>query len=141
MFTKILVPVDTFDDATTDKLCKAANAIAVQFNAEVRLMTVMPGFGMSIVASYFPEDAQSKLRKELQAKLDVLAETYFTVKLSTKLSQGKRLQEILQEADAWGAEQVIIGCRRKQSLDNQKFLGTCSRGVADRAICSVLIIK
>lgn len=141
MYKKILVPVDASDEATTDKLCKAANKIAMLTDAEVRLITVMPGFGMSIVASYFPEGAQDKLRKELERTLEALAEKYFTVDVTTELFQGKRLQEIIQEAEKWGADQVIVGCRRKKSLSNQKLLGTCSRGVADRASCSVLIVR
>lgn len=55
MFNKILVPVDLSTENMTEKLCKTANDLAQKYGSEVRLVTVMPDYGMPIVASYFPE--------------------------------------------------------------------------------------
>jgi nucleotide-binding universal stress UspA family protein len=69
MFNKILVPVDLSTEDTTKKLCVAANDMAEKYGSEVRLMTVVPDYGMPLVASYFPEGAQEKLKEEMKKNL------------------------------------------------------------------------
>ncbi len=69
MFNKILVPVDLSTEDTTKRLCVAANDMAGKYGAEVILMTIVPDYGMPLVASYFPADAQEKLKDEMKQKL------------------------------------------------------------------------
>lgn len=141
MFNKILVPVDLSTDTTTSKLCSAASDLALKYNSEVLLISVVPDYGMPLVASYFPEGAQKKLKEEMKEKLDKLAETYFTSSVSTKLEQGKRRTEILKEIEEYCPDLVMIGCRRKKSRRNQRLLGATGSIVGDRASCSVMIVR
>ncbi len=141
MFKKILVPVDLSTQSTSEKLCKAANDLAEKYDAEVRLMTVMPDYGMPLVASYFPEGAQDKLKVEMQGKLDAFASAHFTVTPSSHLIHGKRKQSILSEIENYQPDLVLIGCRRKKSRRNQRLLGSTGTAVADRASCSVMVIR
>ena len=64
MYKKILVPVDMGREKNAIKLCKAAKDFATE-DSEIRLITVAPGYGMSVVASFFPADAQEKATKKL----------------------------------------------------------------------------
>lgn len=141
MFNKILVPVDLSTETTTQKLCEAANDLAEKYGGEVQLLTVAPDYGMPLVASYFPKDAQDKLKKEMKAKLEVLASSYFNVKVSTKLKQGKRRKTILEVIESTNPDLVMLGCRRKKSRRNQRLLGATGTIVSDRAGCSVMIIR
>ena len=141
MFSKILVPVDLSTEATTQKLCEVTNDLAEKYGSEVLLLTVMPDYGMPIVASYFPEGAQEKLKKEMQEKLEVLAKTYFKVNVSSKLTQGKRRQAILKAIEDSNPDLVMMGCRRKKSRSNQRLLGATGTVVSDRAGCSVMIVR
>lgn len=141
MFNKILVPVDLSTDEMTKKLCITANDMAEKYNSEIRLITVLPGFGMPLVASYFPEDAQKKIKAEMMEKLEQLAKKHFTGKISLHLDQGKRVKEILKEIESYQPDLVIIGCRPKKSRNNQRLLGSFGAGVSDQANCSVMIVR
>jgi len=141
MFDKILVPVDLSTESTTEKLCQAANDIANQFDADIELITVMPGFGMPLVASYFPEDAQKSLKTELKGKLEELAKEHFTASVSTKLLQGKRAQSILNRINETNPDLVMVGCRRKKSRHSPHLLGSTSKAISDRANVSVMIVR
>ena len=141
MFDKILVPVDLTTEASTQKLCEAANDLAEKYGSEVRILTVAPDYGMPLVASYFPEGVQEKLKKDMKEKLEALSKSYFTVKVTAKLTKGKRRQAILKEIEATNPDLVIMGCRRKKSRRNQRLLGATGTVVSDRAGCSVLIVR
>ncbi len=139
MYNKILVPVDvsTMDNAT--RLCKQAKNLGAQ---EIRLVTVMPDYGMPMVASFFPNDAQQQLKKELSAVVVKLAEDNLPGEnTTTTLRQGKRAKEILAEADEWQPDLILIGCRTKTANGGHRTMGSCSSSVADRASCSVLLMK
>ena len=141
MFKKILVPVDLSTESTTVMLCKTANDLAEKHGAEVRLITVVPDYGMPLVASFFPEDAQSKIKLEMKTKLDNLASDHFSVSINTDLVQGKRTQSILKDIENNTPDLVMIGCRRKKSRRNQRLLGATGSTVSDRASCSVMIVR
>lgn len=141
MFNKILVPVDLSTDHITEKLCNAANDMAQKFGSEVTLVTVIPDYGMPLVASYFPEGAQKKLKIEMKQKLTDLAEKHFSVPVECKLTQGKRRTAILKEIEGINPDLVMMGCRRKKSRRNQRLLGATGTVVSDRAGCSVMVIR
>ena len=69
MIKKIFVSVDLSTPTITEKVCKAANDMASKYDAEIQLVTILPDYGTPLVASFFPEGAQDKIRSELQDKL------------------------------------------------------------------------
>ena len=141
MFNQILVPVDLSTESTTKKLCQTANDLAEKYGSEVVLMTIIPDYGMPIVASFFPEGAQKKIKQEMKVKLENMAKTYFDVPVSTMLKQGKRRQAILKVIEDSKPDLVMMGCRRKKSRSNQRLLGATGTVVSDRAGCSVMIVR
>ena len=141
MFNKILVPVDLSTEDVTKKLCQTANDLAEKYTGEIRLMTVMPDYGMPLVASYFPDDAQDKLKQDMMQKLEKLAEQTISVKTSIHLDQGKRIREVLNEIENYQPGLLMIGCRPKQSRSSQFLLGSFASGISDRASCSVMIVR
>ena len=141
MYHKILVAIDVFREKNAEKLCKTADELAKINNAEIRLVSVVPDYGMPLVASYFPKDAQDKVKNEMSGMLKKYAKSFITGKVSATLRQGKRARNIVDEASDWGADLVIIGCRKKASRDNIRMLGACSSSVADRVNCSVIVVR
>ncbi len=141
MFNKILVPVDLSTESTTQRLCEMANDLAEKYSSEVTLITVMPDYGMPLVASYFPEGAQEKLKEEMGEKLQQIAKAYFTMPVEIKLSQGKRRQVLLQKIEDYSPDIVMIGCRRKKSRRNQRLLGATGSAITDRAGCTVMVVR
>ena len=60
MFKKILVPIEVdYPDAARAVYQKAA-VLAKQSGAEIQLVSVMPGFGMPIVASYISDEVRQE---------------------------------------------------------------------------------
>ena len=140
MYKKILVPVDLGREKNAIKLCKAAESFATE-DSEIRLITVAPGYGMSVVASFFPADAQEKVMVELMTMLTKLAQDNLDGNISVRVREGKRAKKILEEAGKWEADLIIVGSRKKLSRDGQRVLGSCSSSVADRAQCNVMIVR
>jgi len=141
MFNKILVPVDLSTESMSERLCKTANDLAQKYGSEVRLITVMPDYGMPMVASYFPAGAQEKLKAEMKQKLNDLADKHFSVPVECKLTQGKRRTAILKAIEDFTPDLVMMGCRRKKSRRNQRLLGATGTVVSDRAACSVMVVR
>jgi universal stress protein F len=140
MYKKILVPVDLGREKNAIKLCRAAMSFATE-ESEVRLITVAPGYGMSVVASFFPADAQEKVMAELMTMLTKLAQDNLNGNISVRVREGKRARKILEEAENWKADLIIVGSRKKLSRNGQRVLGSCSGSVADRAHCNVMIVR
>ncbi len=70
MFKKILVPIDVDYPKTAAALYKKAAAIAGLSQAEIRLVSVMPGFSMPIVASYISDEIREEAKKRFKETLE-----------------------------------------------------------------------
>jgi len=140
MYKKILVPVDMGRVQNAIKLCATAMKLAEE-DAEITLLTVMPGYGMSVVASFFPADAQEQALREVKKALRKMADENLSGNVRAVVHQGKRAKLILDEAREWGPDIIVIGTRRKASSDGKRLLGSCASSVADRADCAVLIVR
>ena len=141
MLKKILVAVDLSREENAINLSRIANKLAIQNSAEVRLIYVVPNYRMPMLSSYFPENFQETLVAEMGETLEKFAQEQFSVTLSVKLLEGKRARNILLEVKNWHPDLVVIGCRKKASRENHRVFGSCSSSVADRADCSVLVIR
>lgn len=142
MISKILVPIDLETPLTTQALCKTASEIASKFNAEIQVMTVIPDYGTPLVASFFPENAQNKIKEESRAKLANIVKENFSVETKIAVVKApKRASAILSAIDEVKADLVMIGCRRKNSRNEQRLLGSTTMAVTDRAQCSVMVIR
>lgn len=141
MFKKILVPIDLSSPEPGVRSCPRARKLADMFDAEVLLLTVLPGYNMPMVASFFPADAVEKMEAESQKKLAALGREYFETPPETSVGSGKRAKEILQKAEEWGADLIVFGCRPKDALGGELQLGSCGTAVAERAKCSVLVAR
>ncbi len=140
MFNKILVPVDLQRAGQAASLLQAARGLAEQFGSTVHVMTVMPGYGMTIVANYFPAEAKAIARRELQARLDELIARQAGLKATSSVAEGKRAEEILKAARRRKSDLVLIGCQTHGKVQDA-VLGSVGTKVAQRADCSVLVVR
>jgi len=141
MFKKILMPIDLQETQLAVKAVKIAIDEARKHGAEVYVMTVMPGFGMPMVASFFPDNAMKKAMKEIGAELKRYIAANFPkdVTVHPLITEGNPAERILSQAKTIGADLIIIPSHA-QSL-SQVFLGSCAAKVVEHATCSVMIIK
>jgi universal stress protein F len=140
MFKKILVPVDVDYPETAAAVYKKAAALAKISNAEVKLVGVMPGFGMPIVAAYITEELRQKTADNFIGALKAFKQKYCDASVSFEVRTGKNWEEIIKAADDWGADLIVVYHNRRRDI-NEAFSGSCSSRVAEHAKCSVLRLR
>jgi len=91
MFKKILVPIDVDYPRTAAAVYQKAAAIAGLSNAEIRLVSVMPGFGMPIVASYISDEMREKSKNRFKESLEKFIEENCDKTVTYRLRIGKKL--------------------------------------------------
>ncbi len=142
MFSKILIPVDLENEAFAEKAMDVAIQQAIDSDAKLHVVTVIPGFGMSMVGSFFPEDAMNKALTAVTKNLKQYASNKVpkAIKVSAKVLQGKSHKEILKESKAVGADLIVIPSHNVTRVD-KVLLGSTTSRVVERAKVSVMVIK
>ncbi len=141
MYSRILVPIDMSSPESGQRSCPKAAELSKAWDAQVQLLTVMPGYKMPMVASFFPANAVEEMRSRVSDEMDQLAKKFFNESPTINVRSGKRAQEILEEAVSWRADLIIFACRPKDALGGELMLGSCGTSVAERAPCSVLVAR
>jgi len=140
MFKKILVPIDVDYPKTAAAVYNNAAEYAKQINAEIRLVSVMPGFGMPIVASYIPKKVQQEATDRFKESVEQFIEANCDKAVSYRIRTGRAWEEIVRAADKWNADLIVVYHNHRRSL-NESFSGSCSQRVSDHANCSVLRLR
>ena len=140
MSKKILVPIDVDYPETAAAVYQKAAMIAKWSKAEIRLISVMPGFGMPIVASFISDELRKEAANSFKASLDQFIKDHCDEPVSSSIRTGKDWQEIIKAADKWGADLIVVYHNLKQEI-NEVFSKSCSQLVSDNANCSVLRLR
>ena len=140
MFKKILVPVDIDYPETAAAVYRQAAEIAKPSSAEIRLVSVMPGFGMPIVASQISNDVRKELTDRFKQTLEKFIKDHCREPVSYSLRTGTNWQEIIKVADKWEADLIVVFHNRGHEI-NEAFSRSCSQRVSDNANCSVLRLR
>lgn len=143
MFKKILVPVNLEDTQPAQHAMAVAVDAAQRHAAELNVVTVVPGFGMPLVASFFPENAMQEAKKAVASRLTrYVAETVpGHVKTATKVMEGTPWECILSHAQNIGADLIVIPSHDRSKAFGATLLGSCAAKVAEHARCSVLVVR
>lgn len=140
MFNKILVPIDVDYPKTAAAVVKKAAILAKTSGAEMRLVSVMPGFGMPIVASYVTDEMRQKAVAKFKEALQEFIDKNCAEPVTFTVRTGKNWEEIIKAADRWEADLIVVYHNHRRDL-NEAFSGSCSRRVAENANCSVLRLR
>ncbi len=140
MFKKILVPVDIDYTETAAAVYHTTAEMAKLCGAEIRLVSVMPGFGMPIVAAYISDDLRREARSNFKASLEQFIQDNCDETVSYTVRTGKNWEEIIKAADKWGADLIAVYHNRRHEI-NEVFSRSCSQRVTDHANCSVLRLR
>jgi len=142
MYKKILVPLDLQETALSARATQVAQDIASCYRSSISVLTVIPDFGMPLVANYFPRDAMERAEKDVHAELKRFVATHFD-----------KPDSIRAEVDGGdSAHKVIIRHAKQENIDlivmpatgrdiSKMFLGSSSTQVVERSPCSVLIVR
>jgi len=144
---KILLAVDgsVYSDLAVEELAKRPWPP----ESEVKVITAaeMPVLGMEPWAAspdYF-EELDKSVRKAAQGIIDsallrLNTSTDKTLKISSEIIQGSPRQVIIDEAEKWGADLIVMGSRGLGAW-NRLLLGSVSSAVVHHANCSVEIVR
>ncbi len=139
---KILLAVDDTHFAQ-----QAAESLARQFHpneTEIRVIHALQPIAVSsppqMAAGYFPE-----LNGEIGTARHVAEEAAGDLEklgfaASYTVMEGIAEDVILEEANAWKPDLIVVGSHRKKGLD-RLLLGSVSEAVARKAHCSVEILR
>ncbi|MCV6611925.1 MAG: universal stress protein [Amphritea sp.] len=142
MFKRVLVPIDLAEP----DFCKQAINLALRevkdSNAELHLITIVSGFTNALVASYFSEKEHKKKINEIAIKFRELANNVIPndTKLVLKVYEGSPADSIVDHIRNKGIDLVILSAHNRSAV-NEFILGSVSARVAERAKCSVVLLK
>ena len=141
MFKKILVPLDLQETALSVRATKVAQDIANCYQSSISVLTVIPDFGMPLVANFFPEDAMKQAENEVHAELKRFIAAHF-----------EHPESIRAEVDSGSPHKLIVKHAKKEKIGlivlpatgkdvSKVFLGSSSTHVVERSPCSVLVVR
>lgn len=145
---KILLAVDgsAFSDAAVEEIVKRPWPP----DSEIKVITavempIMVGIEPWAVAPDYFEQMESGVRSAAEevitrAKSKLSAIPDKTVKISSEIIQGSPRQVIVDEAEAWNADLIVMGSRGLGAF-NRLLLGSVSSAVVHHARCAVEIVR
>ena len=141
MFKSILVAVDLADTSSPHLALNAALDMARKFDGRIHLITVVPGFGESVVGQYFSPDAEKKAVEETHQQLHAFAEEHIDEALrdTCVVGNGSIYQEILDAADRLEVDLIVIGSHRPAMKDY--LVGPNAARVVRHAETNVLVVR
>ncbi len=141
MYEKVLLPIDLGEESSWRKALPTAVECCRAFGADLHLMTVVPDFGMSAVAQYFPEDYAERAGAEAAEQLKKLSAERITdgIKVHHRVGYGSIYEEILEAATETKCDLIVMASHRPALKDY--LLGPNAARVVRHADCSVLVVR
>ena len=141
MYDNILLTIDLNQESSWDKALPVAIEYCKAFGARLHLMTVIPDFGMPIVAGYFPEDFAKKALAEGKKHLEAFANDKVPGDVSADVivRQGTVYEVILAVAKGIDADLIVMASHRPELKDY--LLGPNAARVVRHANQSVLVVR
>ncbi len=145
---KILLAVDgsSYSDAAIEEIVQRPwppeSQLKVITAAETPIIVGMEPWAPSPL--YF-EDMEKSAREAAKAVVEGALEKLKTIedktlKISSEVIQGSAGQVIVEEAEGWGADLIVMGSRGLRAW-NRLLLGSVSSSVVHHAKCSVEIVR
>ncbi len=141
MFKQILLPVDFGAQDSADKAIAAAVGLCRQFGADLHVVTVLPGYSMSIISQYFPADYEKKAGQAMLKQIqDFIAKTVpGGLTAHAHVATGTIYKEILFCGQSVGCDLIVVGSNR--AGHEEYLLGPNAARVVRHAKCSVFVVR
>lgn len=140
MYKSILVPVDLAEADMAQPAIDAAVSFAEASTGTVRLVYVRSLVPITYM-EFVPADFDSEQQSDAEAKLAAIAAAIPLPeeRVSAKVLVGSVHGEVLAEADASGADLIVIGSHEPGML--AYVIGSNASAIVRRAKCSVLVVR
>jgi len=140
MYKSILVPVDLAEADLATPAITAAVSFAQASGGAVRLVYVRPLVPITYM-EFVPADFDAEQQDDAEARLAAIAASVPLPeeRVSAKVLIGSVHGEVLAEADASGADLIVIGSHEPGML--AYVIGSNASAIVRRAKCSVLVVR
>jgi nucleotide-binding universal stress UspA family protein len=140
MYKSILVPVDLAEADLAKPAIDAAVTLATISDGSVRLAYVRSLVPITYM-EFVPADFDSEQQSDAEARLAAIAAAIPLPpeRVSARVLIGSVHGEILAEADAHGADLIVIGSHEPGML--VYVIGSNASTIVRRAKCSVLVVR
>lgn len=142
MYKHILIPLDMEQSALNARAIEVAEDLATHHGASITALSAIPNFsGNPMVASYFPDDAGEQAYKDACREFRQLIDAGFKnpKAVTCTIVVGSARKEIVRYIKKEAVDLVVMPARKNDI--GKVLLGSNSSYVADRAPCSVLIVR
>ncbi len=141
MFKEILLPVDLGDPGSSEMALSVAVELSRGAGARLQVLTVVPGFSMSIISQYFHEDFEKKSQAGAAQQLTDYIGANISSDIATQaiVANGTIYEEILRVAAKTGCDLIVVASHRPALKDY--LLGPNASRVVRHANCSVLVVR
>ena len=142
MFNKILMPIDLEETELAEKTVEIAINEAQKHGAELHVLTVVPGFSMPLVATFFPENVMQQALKEVAKELKKFIAEKIPDSIDTHpiIAEGNPAEQVLKQAKKLTPDLIVMSSHA-QSSDEVLLIGSCAGRVVEQAKCSVMVVK
>lgn len=143
MTGSVLCAVDVSSNDEDVAVLKLAARLAALDNRGLDVITVIPDFGLSSVASFFDEGHSAKAAQEAKSALNALVETALGKDENTKVRHivavGKAYEEVLKTAQKAGTDLIVVGAHKADFKDY--LLGPNAARIVRHSKCSVYVVR
>ena len=141
MFKRILLPIDMNEESFAHKALKVALHQTPSDGLELHVLTVIPGYNMPIVASFFPEDTMKKATEAVRVQLKeyVAKNIPSEIQVFLHIAMGDPYKEILKCCHSVDADLIVLQSHNPNIT--QTLIGSVASKVVEHAKVSVMVIR
>jgi len=143
MSKAVLCALDITNDDQDAAVLEMAKKLADLQGAQLDVITVVPDYGMSVVAGYFKDGHHDKIVAAAHAEMEKMVIRVIGAEANAKVrhvvATGKAYDEILRTARVDDAGLIVIGAHKPDFKDY--LLGPNAARVVRHASCSVFVVR
>jgi len=138
MFKTVLIAVDVSEEAEARRILSTAKTLTNDWECALHVISVVPSVGMAIVGSFLSDDFEARSKEAAHVQLmKALADANLDAR--THVLTGKVYDMILAEAEALGADLILVGSHQPELQDF--LLGANAARIVRHAKASVLVLR
>lgn len=141
MYQHILIAIDPDSKKTWERALPEAVKLATTHGATLHVMTVVPDYGSSLVASFFPANFEEKALEHAQAALHTVTEPLMPKNLKHQFvtAHGRIHDEICRIAREVKADLIVMASHKPSPSD--RLIAPTAQQVLHHAPVSVLVVR
>ncbi|WP_323037011.1 universal stress protein [Pararhodobacter sp.] len=142
MFKTILLTIDLEHRQSWEKALPAAIKLAKDWDSTLHVLTVVPGFGTSLVEANFPPDYEAKALRRAKKQLDEILtkEAADGDDIVAHVGHGRVHKVILETLTKTGADLVVMASHAPDAM-REFLVGSRADRVVRRSPVSVLVLR